>query len=566
MTSDQLQQLIHAGESLDLEFKGEAQAPLNDRDLVEAVVCLCNRPGNASGFLLVGVEDDCQISGARPRHGAATQPQLIQALIANRTRPSQSCRVELLQLSGKEVLVIEVPPSRTPVGTADGKHVRRAMGSHGTPECLPYHFHEMQAALSDRQMQDFSTVKVADAQWSDLDSIEFDRFRRFVRDSRGRGDAALIELSDLEMAKALGAVEANGTVNAIRVLGLLLFGKESSLRKFLPGHEVAFQALAGTTVEANEFFHWPLLRTMEALLERLRARNREQEVHVGLLRVPVPEYPDRALREAVANALVHRDYTRLGAVHIQWREDRLEISNPGGFPEGVTLRNLLVTPPRPRNLLLADAFKRAGLVERTARGIDTIFEQQLRNGRPAPIYDRTTPTDVVLVLPGGAANLEFVRCVAEESQSGRELNLDALLVLNSLWQERRCTNSQVAQLIQKSESEARTILHALVERGLLEARGEGKGRSYLLSAAIYRRLGAHSAYVHQRGFEPLQQEQMVLQYLATHKRIARRDVADLCKITPNQSRSLISNLLKHGKIVSKGAKRGSYYELPASLW
>ena len=124
-------------------------------------------------------------------------------------------------------------------------------------------------------------------------------------------------------------------------------------------------------------------------------------------------------------------------------------------------------------------------------------------------------------------------CVAEESQSGRELKLDALLVLNCLWQERRCTNTEVAELIQKSETEARTVLHTLVERGLLEGRGEGKGRSYHLSAAVYRRLGAKSAYVAQRGFEPLQQEQMVLQYLATHKRIARRDVSELCKISPN---------------------------------
>ena len=214
---------------------------------------------------------------------------------------------------------------------------------------------------------------------------------------------------------------------------------------------------------------------MEAVLERLRARNREQEVHVGLLRVPVPEYPERALREAVANAMVHRDYTRLGAVHIQWREDHLEVSNPGGFPEGVTLKNLLVTPPRPRNLLLADAFKRAGLAERTARGIDTIFEEQLRNGRPAPVYDRSSATDVVVVLPGGAANLEFVRWVAEESQSGPELKLDALLVLNRLWRERRCSNADVAELIQKSETEARAVLHTLVERGLLEARGGGQG-------------------------------------------------------------------------------------------
>ena len=146
----------------------------------------------------------------------------------------------------------------------------------------------------------------------------------------------------------------------------------------------------------NDFFRWPLLRVMDELLGRFRARNREEEIAVGLLRVGIPDYPERAFREAVANALIHRDYTRLGAVHVQWHPGSLQVSNPGGFPEGVTLDNLLVTPPRPRNPLLADAFKRAGLVERTARGIDTIFFEQLRNGRPAPSYHRSTTTDVVL--------------------------------------------------------------------------------------------------------------------------------------------------------------------------
>ena len=110
-------------------------------------------------------------------------------------------------------------------------------------------------------------------------------------------------------------------------------------------------------------------------------------------------------------------------MHVQWHEDRIEISNPGGFPEGVRLDNLLVTPPRPRNPSLADAFKRAGIVERTARGIDTIFFEQLRNGRPAPSYERSSETDVILVLPGGKANRDFVRLVVEENQAGRPFRL-----------------------------------------------------------------------------------------------------------------------------------------------
>ena len=560
MTPELLKELLQRGESLDVEFKGEERARFSDDELVEAVVCLANRSSSAPAWLIVGVEDDGRVTGARPRHESGRTDRLrVAALIANRTRPSLSVRVFLVPWEDKEVLAIEVPPSHTPVATTAGKYLRRALGGDGRPACVPMFFHEMQARQADRGILDYSAFPVPEARWEDLDPLEFERFRRSIR-ARGGGDLSLLELPDVEMAKALGAVEANGQVQAVRVLGLLLFGKEEALRRLLSTHEVAFQVLKGQKVEVNEFFRWPLLRVLDELEQRFAARNREEEIQVGFLRVGVPDYPKAAFREGLANALVHRDYTRLGAVHVQWHDDRIEISNPGGFPEGVRLDNLLVTQPRPRNPLLADAFKRAGVVERTARGIDIIFYEQLRNGRPAPSYDRSNESGVVLVLPGGEANLEFVRLVVEESRNGRDLGLDALLILNALWQDRRLTTDEAARLTQKPETEVRAVLNRLVEFGLIEARGERKGRTWHLSAATYRRLGKPAAYVRQRGFEPLQQEQMVLQFVEKHGRITRSDAAELCQLGPFQATRLLDRLVQSGQLVRLGTKRGAYYE------
>jgi ATP-dependent DNA helicase RecG len=318
--------------------------------------------------------------------------------------------------------------------------------------------------------------------------------------------------------------------------------------------------LAGLKVETNDFFRWPLLRLMEEIDARFRARNREEEIQLGMLRIGVPDYPHRAFREGLANALMHRDYSLTGAVHIQWHSDQIEISNPGGFPEGVRLSNLLVTSPRPRNPLLADALKRAGIVERTGRGIDTIFYEQLRNGRPAPSYERSTSTNVTLVIPGGDANMQFAKLVAEESQSDRLLTLDELLILNLLWFERRLNTAAAARVTQKPESEARISLQRLVEAGLIEARGEGKGRSFHLSAATYRRLEKPDAYVRQKGFDFLQQTQMVMQYIDVNGRITRKEAADLCRISPDQAYRLLKSLILKNKIRMHGTKRGSWYE------
>ncbi|MBI3973936.1 MAG: putative DNA binding domain-containing protein [Chloroflexi bacterium] len=561
MTPDRLRALIAGGETLDVELKGERNGPLSDREIVETVVCLANRPGSEIGWLLVGVEDDGTVTGAQPRHAGGIDPHRVQALIANRTRPALTCRTEVVPLDGKPVLVVEVPTAQTPVGTADGTYLRRALGGRGTPACIPFHFHEMQARQADRGHLDYSSLTVPDAQWGDLDPLEFERFRRSIRESGGLGDRTLVELPDLELAKALGAVEANHRVSGVRVLGLLLFGREEALRRLIPTHEVAFQVLSGTEVEVNDFFRWPLTRVMDELMGRFRARYREDELQVGMQRIGIPEYPARAYREGIANAFIHRDYSRLGAVHMQWHDDRIEISNPGGFPDGVRLDNLLVTPPRPRNPLLADAFKRAGIVERTARGIDTIFYEQLRNGHPPPSYERSTSTDVILVLPGGAPHVAFVRLAVEESQADHPLGLDQLLILNRLWQERRLTAEHAEHLIQKPESDARAVLEALVERGLLEARGAGKGRGYHLSAATYRRLGEPAAYVRQRGFEPLQQEQMILQYVRAHGSITRAQAAELCQISLFQATRLLSKLVKEGKLMARGAHKSTRYEL-----
>jgi len=560
MTPEALHDLIAAGETLAVEFKGEEKAPLNDRELVETVVCLANRTGAEPGYLLVGVEDDGRITGARPRHGATTDADRVAALIAGRPRPARSVSVGVVSLQNASILAIEIPPTRHPVSTSDGVFLRRACGGDGRPACLPMDIPAMQSLQSDRGLLDPSAQVVTAARWEDLDPLEFERFRRSIRERRGRSDESLIDLSDLELAKALGVVEANGSVRAVRLAALLLFGREDVLRRLVPTHELAFQVLRGLDIEVNDFFRWPLLRVMEEVESRIRARNREQELMVGLLRVGVPDYPERALREAVANALIHRDYQRIGAVHFQWHPERIEISNPGGFPEGVRLDNLLVTAPRPRNPLLADACKRAGLVERTARGIDTIFYEQLRNGRLAPSYARSDTVTVVIVIPGGEANLDFVRLLVTEAQAGRALGLDDLLILNALWQERNVDTAEAARLTQKPETETRATLHRLVEAGLVEERGEKRGRTWHLSAAVYRALGDRAAYVRQRGFEPLQQEQMVLQYVEKHGRITRKEAAELCRISSPQAYRLLDHLAEQGLLAREGERgRGVGY-------
>lgn len=541
-------------ESLTVEFKSDRDR-LADRELVAAVVCLANTEG---GEIFVGVEDDGTVTGLHPAH---QNPTRLGALIANLTSPPLSVRVEALDIEGTRIVKIAVPKSRQLVATAEGLLQRRRLKADGLPECVPLYPHEIAQRQSDLGRLDYSALPVAGADARDFDPLERERLRQLIE--RYGGDRSLLGLSDEDLDGALGLVSFDGDASRPTVAGLLLIGREAALRRHLPTHEVAFQVLNGTDVRVNDFYRTPLLKTFERVEEQFLARVVEDEIEFDLFRVPIPNYDRRAFREALVNALTHRDYTRLGAIHVQWTDDALTVTSPGGFVEGVTLDNLLVVAPRPRNPLLADAFKRIGLAERTGRGIDLIYQGLLRYGRPAPSYAQSTPQSVVVVLSGGESDVGILKTViAEEKRLGHSLPVDSLIALVLLRQLRRLDTVRLAKEIQRGEDAARRVLERLVEAGLVQAHGATRGRTYTLSAQVYQRLGDMAGYVRQAGFDSIQQEQMVLQYAAAHGRITRKEAVELCHLSDDQASRLLRKLLVENKLVSTGRGRSRSYRVP----
>ncbi len=331
----------------------------------------------------------------------------------------------------------------------------------------------------------------------------------------------------------------------------------------MPTHEFAFQVLAQQAVRFNEFRRFPLLKALDWLETNFRPYNPEDEIQVGLFRVPVPMVDLAAFREAVANALIHRDYHRLGAVHVRLEDDALVVSNPGGLVEGVTLANLLVTEPRPRNRTLADAMKRIGVVERSGRGVDTIYRGLLKFGRSAPDYSRTDANSVVVRLLTEPADLDFRRLVVEEERRrGGELPIDSLIALAALRELKRVSADELAGRIQRDPVSAKRTLEALTEAGLVEAHGTARGRSYTLSAMVYRTAGNKAGYTRQAGFTPIQHEQMVLSYVQQHGQIKRAEVMELCRLTEDQAWKLLKRMLDAGRLVKHGERRWAFYTEP----
>lgn len=554
MTPEEVEALAAAGETLHVEFKRGARRSLNDDVIVEAVTCLANGGG---GTLLLGVEDDGSITGLEPRHGDTTQPHLLQAMIVNRTEPPVATLVELVAVRGQTVAAISVPNSESPIGTSGGRYVRRRLDANGRPECAPYPLHEMLSAGLSSQGRDYAATPARGASIDDLDPVEFERFREMCGSSRG--DGILASATDRDILRALRLVDPGS--DAVTLGAVLLFGTTIALDRFVPTAEVIFTELREGQIITSEVVRAPLLKAATRLYDLIAIRNIEQEVFVGLHRVGIRRVPETVIREVIANALVHRDYASLGPVSIQLDDDTFRVSSPGGFPAGITLDNLL-DDSRPRSPILADAFKRAGIVDRAGRGVREIYDQLLRVGRGEPDYTRSTSTSVVVSVPTSQSDVETVRFVLDyEETSGSHLSLLQLRLIHELKSMGPQSIGELSGALNESETRVRAHVTRLAEQGLVEARGSGRHRRNHLTAAFYR-VAQSSEYVRLQDTDPIQQDRMVLAYVEQYGSITRRKVAELCRLGSDQARVVLRRLVDSNRLELRGERRTAHYVLP----
>ena len=529
-------------ESLEIEFKSDLKC-YPDHDLIEEIVGMAN---TVSGVLFLGVEDDGTITGVHKKHRDAIG---VTALIANSTVPPVAVRAEVINEEDKEVLKIEIPRSRGVISTASGKMLRRRLKLDGLPEVIPMYSYEIPSRLAELGMLDYSAQPLAGATLEDLDPTQRVRLRRIIQNRQG-GEKSLLALPDDELDIALRLVTEVGGNFVPTVAGMLLLGKEERIAELMPTAKSSFQVLEGTAVRMNEDSCKPLLELFENYETYLKAWNPERETEYGLFRIPIPEFDWSAFREGLVNAFCHRDYTMLGTVRVLIDDEGMIISNPGGFIDGVNLKNLLTVEPHGRNPALADAMKRIGLAEKTGRGIDRIFESSIVFGRPWPDYSESTSRTVKLFIQRAKADLAFAKLVADEqNRQGKPLSIYTLMILSVLNFERRSTVDRIVEFTNLSENKVRSAIESMLELGLIEAAGKGKDRTYILGKKIYRENKKTIQYVRQTDIDSIRYPELVMKLAETQNGIiTKQDVIELLKVTPAQAYAVIKKLQQAGKL------------------
>ena len=527
----QLQQWLLEPEGQRLEFK-EAKQRYDFEKLLKYCVALANEGG---GTMVLGITDK------RPRRIVGTQafedPGRTEAGLHQRL--GHRIPVEELLLPEGRVVIVHVPP-RLP-GTAweiDGRYFKRAGDDL--------------AALSGQELRDmfaetgpdFSAQPCPGATLADLEPESIALFRE--RWARKSSDPRRRELNDLQ---TLRDAELLVEGDQVSYAALILFGTRAGLTRWLAQAELVFEyrssEAAGPAADREEyragFFAW-----QDALWKKINLRNDRQSWQDDFFRMDLPTFDEVPVREAILNALAHRDYRLGGSIFVRQFAKRLEVVSPGGLPPGITPENI-IDQQYPRNRRLAEALGRCGLIERSGQGLNLMMESAVRQGKPLPSFAGTAAHEVRLTLEGGVRNPAFVRFMERLGEEKlRSFSTLDYLALERLEQGKALS----AELLERAPS--------LIAAGAVEALGRGKGVRHILSEALYATLGAKGTYTRQRGLDRNTNKALLVAHL-TQQSPQGVPLAELRQVLPTLPESSVRDLLRElrgeGKLVLRGERR-----------
>ena len=439
--------------------------------IAEGLVSLANSHG---GVAVLGVT-----KGGKPQTGGdSAQMQQLQERTAQAGLLADPPLIlpspQIVELEGTPLLVVQVPPGLPHIYSLQGRYLTRTAGQNRrltTPE--------LRRLLFDRADAGFETTPVEGASLDDLDRGQVRRYLETIHAGPQE------DVGQLLVGRGCGLASASGDY-APTAAGLLLFG--STPQRFLRSAEIVCVRYPGPEM-GDEFVRQEIggplgdqIRQAEAFV----VGNMRREMRItGIVREEVNEYPVAVVREAIVNAVAHRDYSIRGeGIRLLMFSDRLEVYSPGRLPGHVTLENLL-DERYSRNEAIVAVLSDMGYIERLGYGIDRMIAAMAGLSLPAPEFVETAAGFQVTLRNAGESPVSpqpsLQPAAPPTATSHSLLNERQEMALAFLRQNGRITNSDYQQLVPDVSAETiRRDLSDLVEQNVLIRIGSKRATYYIL--------------------------------------------------------------------------------------
>ena len=478
-------------------------------------------------------------------------------LASSEMEPALRPEFTVEEIGGKTVVSVEVAEVPTvqrpcyykPAGLQKGSYIRVGNTNRQMSD------YEIFGYVSARTQPTFDEEPVSEATLDDLDQPRLDAYLDQLRRTRpkagflrGRREAAL---SHLRIVR-----DVDGTLRPT-LAGLLAFGKYP--QQFLPQLVITFLQFFGTTETEktprgerfldNRKFEGAIPEMVTETVNHLLATIRKSSLIDGLFRRDIPEYPEEAVREAVLNAIAHRDYSphvRGSYIQIRLFAERVEVQSPGGLYGNVTEENL-EEENSTRNSVLMRLMEDLHLVENRGSGIRAMLEAMRRaNLEPPRFEDKrssfwVTFRNHTLMSPEAVTWLnQFAKLPLEDRQR---------LALVYLRYNDQITNSDYQRLNQVDSLTAGRELRGLVQTGLIEQQSVRRWTYYTLKAP--RELpGPTSAE---------SEEDRILAFARENGSIGNTECRTLLGVGHKRAWYLLTKLSDQGMLSARGQGKGRRY-------
>ena len=485
-TEEALRKVIAQGETPTVELK---VAPPRPAELAERLSGLANAQG---GALIIGVEDGSLKIVGVPDARAAVDIVLRAARHIHPLLVLDPPEPEICALDGKNLIVVGVPVRRGPLYQSSGVFwIRR--GTHTIPLTLD----EVFELAHDRGLLRWELQPARKASLQDLDLQRVGAYLR-LRGGLATQSSRFEELEAVLVGMDCATVSAHGEVRPTNA-GLLFFGAHP--QRFLPHSEVVCVLFRDEVGVGGYLDRKIITGTLQSLIDETELFL-QKYIAVGARiegwkRVDLPEYPMEALREAVVNAVVHRDYSREGeSVRVFFYPDRLEVHNPGLLLPGISVEAMArgEVISKLRNPTLAGLLRDVpGYMERIGSGVRFMIHEMRRMGLSDPHFQEAsefmvtfsaTPTQA-LHRPGLGKEQQLVLDwerlgVVMTSTSTIEQKQRITRAMEYVQRHGAITNREYREVTGATDTTALRDLEILLSRGVLKAVGKGRARKYTL--------------------------------------------------------------------------------------
>ncbi len=497
LSESTLRQLIEGGETSTVELKVASPRP---DEMAERLCGLANAQG---GFIIIGVQDETLKIIGVPQERMALTIDVILRSTRRIIKPELMLdppEPEVYMLGGKKLVVAAVPPNRGVVYQAGGvSWVRR--GTHTVALTVP----EIMELAYDRGLIDWEKWLVREATLKDIDTGLVKEYLS-LRSGGGGQNSRLKNLERALVSMGCAKLAPDGIVRPTHA-GILFFGHEPQ-QHILQSEVVCVlfrdELGVGGYVD-RRIIKGTLRKLIDEAADFLNKYVAVGAKIVGWKRIDLPEYPFEALREAVVNAVVHRDYSRGGeSVRVFYYVDRVEIHSPGLLLPEITVEQMQrgQVPSRLRNPVLATLLRDIpGYMERIGSGVRFMLDETKRLGLPSPQFRVVSGEFVVTFRKAPLSETPRSRRTSPSGSEPEQLELDTILMPDAaisskgqvLNQKDRMTramlyvhehgsilNREYQELTGASEPTAFRDLETLVEQGTLVRVGKTRGRRYKL--------------------------------------------------------------------------------------